>query len=123
MTAPDRDDEFEAFLKSRTILPDGDDKLEPPSALDETVMNKAREAIHLRQQPTRAARWATPVALAATILLCLSIALNVKLNTNRQTAATERPALAHLAQKLSSNTSTITVTPAPMSAAREPTCR
>ena len=121
MTALDRDDEFEAFLKSRTILPDGDDKLEPPSALDEIVMNRAREAIHARQQPTRAARWATPVALAATILLCLSIALNVRLNTNRPTAAGS--ALARSAQEASSSTGTISAaapSPAPPPAAAAP---
>jgi hypothetical protein len=70
-----------------------DDKLEPPKAVDDIVLKKAREAIHAQphtdrtqQQPARAARWATPVALAATILLCLSIVLNVSLNTNRPTA-------------------------------------
>jgi len=90
MTAPDRDDEFEAFLKRRTLLPNTDDRLEPPSALDELVLKKARAAIRGQEvsgqgqeAPLRPARWATPVALAATILLSLSIVLNVTLNTNR----------------------------------------
>jgi hypothetical protein len=89
MTEPGSEDEFEAFLKRRTVLPNGmsdDDKLEPPKALDAIVLRKAREAIHARRQPNRAPRWATPVALAATILLCLSIVLNVSLNTNRPAA-------------------------------------
>lgn len=93
MTAPERDDEFEAFLQRRTLLPEamsGDDKLEPPSALDAIVLKKARVAIRAQRQPIRAARWATPVALAATILLCLSILLNVTLNTNRPDAALRR---------------------------------
>src|SRR5262249_1396476 len=37
-------------------------------------------------QSTRPAPWATPVALAATILLCLSIVLNITLNTNHPAA-------------------------------------
>jgi hypothetical protein len=91
MTEPG--DDFETFLKTRTVLPNGmsdDDKLEPPKALDAIVLNEAREAIRARQQPNRTARWATPVALAATILLCLSIVLNVSLNTNRPTANLRR---------------------------------
>ena len=114
MTALDHDDEFEAFLKSRTILPGSDDKLEPPSALDDLVLSKAREAIHASQQPARTARWATPVALAATILLCLSIALNVTLNTNRRTVSPEPPLIARSAPGASPNTVPIAASaPAP----------
>jgi hypothetical protein len=97
MTEPE--DEFETFLKTRTVLPNGmsdDDKLEPSKALDAIVLKEAREAIRARQRLHRTPRWAMPVALAATILLCLSIVLNVSLNTNRpalnlrrMTAATE----------------------------------
>jgi hypothetical protein len=91
MSSPEREDEFEAFLQRlRREAMSGDDKLEPPSALDEIVLKKARVAIHAQQQPTRAARWAAPVALAATILLCLSVLLNVTLNTNRPDAALRR---------------------------------
>ena len=78
MSAPDRDEEFEAFLKRRTLLPDLPEmlgKLEPPTELDERVINEARTAIHAQRQPVRSSRWARPVALAATILLCLSIVL------------------------------------------------
>jgi hypothetical protein len=87
MTEPG--DEFESFLKTRTVLPSGmsdDDKLEPPKALDAIVLQKAREAIRARKRLNRTPRWATPVALAATILLCLSIVLNVSMNTNRPAA-------------------------------------
>jgi len=96
MTEPG--DEFDTFLKTRTLLPNGmsdhDDKLEPPKALDAIVLKEAREAIRARQQPSRAPRWATPVALAATILLCLSILLNVSLNTNRPASNLQRMAAA-----------------------------
>jgi hypothetical protein len=87
------DSEFETFLRRRTVLPNGmsdDDKLEPPKALDAIVLNKAREAIRAQERVNRAPRWARPVAIAATILLCLSIVLNVSLNRNRPTANLRR---------------------------------
>jgi hypothetical protein len=90
MTLPETDAEFESYLKRRTVLPNGmsdHDKLEPPKALDASVLQEAREAIHAQQRLNRAPRWARPVALAATILLCLSILLNISLNTKRPTAA------------------------------------
>jgi hypothetical protein len=92
MSAPDRDEEFETFLKRRTLLPNMAEQLEPPGRLDDLVLSEARKAIHAGQQPARAARWARPVALAATILLCLSIMLNVTLNTNRPAANSPRTA-------------------------------
>jgi hypothetical protein len=102
MTEPQSDDEFETFLKRRTVLPNGmsdDDKLEPPKALDALVLKRAREAVRERRQSNRAPRWATPVALAATILLCLSVVLNVSLNTNRPTADLRRQTAATTADK------------------------
>ena len=93
MNAPDRDEEFAAFLKRRTLLPElphQPEKLEPPAELDERVLSQARAAIHAQRQPVRVARWARPVALAATILLCLSIVLNITLNTRHPAATTPR---------------------------------
>lgn len=95
MTEPRSDEEFETFLKRRTLLPNGmtdDDKLEPPKALDALVLKRAREAVREQQQSNRAPRWAKPVALAATILLCLSVVLNISLNTNRPTGDLRRQA-------------------------------
>ena len=95
MTEPQSDDEFETFLKRRTVLPNGmsdDDKLEPPKTLDALVLKRAREAVRERRQSNRAPRWAAPVALAATILLCLSVVLNVSLNTNRPAGDLRRQA-------------------------------
>ena len=90
MTNPEHDEGFEAYLKRRSVLTNAlDDRLEPPAALDEIVLQSAREAIKgqaasgATQQTVRAPRWAMPVALAATILLCLSVVLNISLNTNR----------------------------------------
>jgi hypothetical protein len=97
MTDPEQDEAFEAYLKRRSVLPSGlspDDRLEPPAALDAIVLKKAREAIKApaapdqgTQQMYRAPRWAVPVALAATIMLCLSVVMNISLNTNRPTPA------------------------------------
>jgi hypothetical protein len=93
MTDPETDEEFEDFLKRRTVLPGNmsvDEKLEPPGAVDDIVVKQAREAIKAQRQPNRAPRWAMPVALAATVLLCLSVVLNVRLNTNRPMANIQR---------------------------------
>lgn len=83
MTGPEQDELFEAYLKRRPVLPALDEKLEPPAAVDENVLSRAREAIESAQAPQRPPRWAVPMALAATILLCLSVVINVTLNTHR----------------------------------------
>ncbi len=88
-----RDDEFDEYLKRRTLLPQGvDDKLEPPRAIDDAVLDQARQAIRTQKSKTATARWAVPVALAATILLCLSVVLNVSLRprTEPQPPTAER---------------------------------
>jgi hypothetical protein len=83
MTGPEQDEVFEAYLKRRPVLPALDEKLEPPAAVDEKVLSRAREAIESARAPQRPPRWAVPMALAATILLCLSVVINVTLNTHR----------------------------------------
>ncbi len=95
MTDPDDEHEFEAFLKRRTLLPNAvppDDKLEPPVALDAIVLQQARDSIPAHKPSPKAPRWALPVALAATILLCLSVVMNISLNTHRPTAESTAPA-------------------------------
>lgn len=95
-TDPENDDpEFEAYLRRRSVLSargQFEEKIEPPGELDAIVLRKAREAIGDAERTVvhRAPRWAVPVALAATILLCLSIVLNVELNTGKQTAVGAR---------------------------------
>jgi hypothetical protein len=117
MTDPEQDEVFEAYLKRRPVLPTLDDPLEPPAALDHRVLNQAREAIQpgattVASSPSRNTagggggnttspgatkstlqrppRWAVPVALAATLLLCLSVVMNISLNTNRRSPNIER---------------------------------
>lgn len=89
------EDEFEAYLRRRSILPPRTtESLEPPAALDDIVLSRARRAI---QQPPdivryRAPRWAFPVALAATLLLCVAVVVNVGMHTQRQRAPAVAPA-------------------------------
>jgi hypothetical protein len=93
MTDPEQDEVFEAYLKRRPVLPPLDDNLEPPAALDHRVLNQAREAIQpgaTKSPLQRAPRWAVPVALAATILLCLSVVMNISLNSTRRSPNIER---------------------------------
>jgi hypothetical protein len=93
MTDPEQEEVFEAYLKRRSVLPALDEKLEPPAALDQRVLNQAREAIQPGATKTplqRPPRWAVPVALAATLLLCLSVVMNISLNTHRPSPNIER---------------------------------
>ena len=102
MTDAEQDEAFEAYLRRRQLLPTAhDDRLEPSAKLDDLVLGRAREAIQARGAPdpaksqaTRPPRWAVPVALAATLLLCLSVVMNISLNTSRRSAESTRVAAA-----------------------------
>jgi hypothetical protein len=103
MTDPERDEEFEAYLRRRSVLSSHaqfEEKLEPPHDLDDIVLRKARQAIQTPQQLPlyKAPRWALPVTLAATLLLCFSIWLNVSINLHRPSVVSSRPAQGALAQ-------------------------
>jgi hypothetical protein len=70
------DDDFEDFLKRRKpSFRSPDDMFEPPADLDRVVLRQAREAIEA-ERPLRVfrnPRWATPVALAATLVLAFTV--------------------------------------------------
>lgn len=71
------DPEFEDFLQRRRPLfrRDVDDGLEPPAELDRIVLRQARQAIE-PDRPLRMfgmPRWAAPVAIAATLVVGLSV--------------------------------------------------
>ena len=99
MTAPDQEQELEAFLKRRSPihrrLADFD-HAEPSLELDRLVLNRAREAIDVPAPPPmfRTLRWAMPVGLAATILIAFTVVLNVdhrQHTVEKQVAAAKAP--------------------------------
>jgi len=80
------DPEFEEFLKRRRPLfrRDVDDGLEPPAELDRIVLRQARAAIE-DERPMRMfrmPRWAAPVAIAATLVLGVSIVFRAGMPTS-----------------------------------------
>ena len=70
------DDEFDDFLKRRKpVFRSPDDLFEPPAELDRVVLRQAREAIE-SDRPVRVfrnPRWATPMAVAATVVLAFTV--------------------------------------------------
>ena len=82
------DPEFEDFLKRRRPLfrRDVDDGLEPPAELDRIVLRQARDAIE-EDRPLRLfgmPRWAAPVAIAATLVVGLSIVFRAGMEPERR---------------------------------------
>jgi hypothetical protein len=83
---PDRQDqEFEDFLERRRPMfrRDVDDGLEPPAELDRIVLRRARVAIE-DERPLRMfrmSRWAAPLAIAATLVLGLSMVFKAGMET------------------------------------------
>ena len=82
MTGFERDDDFEAYLRRRVPIDrrlKSLGRLEPPAELDRLIIGRAREAIQGAPpvRVFRAPRWALPMGLAATILVSLSILLDL----------------------------------------------
>lgn len=74
------DDEFEDFLTRRKPIFRGiEDPLEPPDELDRLVLHQAREAVQgaRPQRVYKGARWGAPLAIAATLVLALTVILQV----------------------------------------------
>lgn len=76
-----QDDEFDEFLSRKRPLfrRPTDDEIEPPNDVDRLVLRQARDAIK-PAQPERMYRgpgWGVPLAVAATLLVCLSMVLHV----------------------------------------------
>ena len=80
------DDEFEDFLKRRKPrFRSPDDLFEPPAELDRVVLRQAREAIE-SERPLKVfhgPRWAAPMALAATLLLAVTVILQTGMPPKR----------------------------------------
>jgi hypothetical protein len=85
-----QDDEFEDFLRrKRPIFRAPGDPLEPPADLDRLILRQAREAID-QPKPHRVFRapgWGVPVAIAATLVLALTVVLHT--GVSPQQAASE----------------------------------
>jgi hypothetical protein len=82
MTGPERDNEFEAYLKRRARIDRrlrSLDRLEPPAELDRIIIARARQSIQGAPPVPlfRAPRWALPMGMAATILISLSVLLDL----------------------------------------------
>jgi hypothetical protein len=77
------DDEFEDFLTRRKPIfsRSAEEPLEPPDDLDRLVLHQAREAVEgaRPQRVFRGPRWGAPLAIAATLVLALTVILNVGL--------------------------------------------
>ena len=75
------DDEFEDFLSRRKPVfgRASEDPLEPPDELDRIVLRQAREAIQGErpQRVFKGPRWGAPLAVAATLLLAMTVILHV----------------------------------------------
>jgi len=136
MTGPD--DEFEDFLKRRKpVFRSPDDMFEPPAELDRVVLRQAREAIETGRpvRVFRNPRWATPVALAATLVLGFTLLFYAGLpqthapvpevtvqNVAEEIPMETAPAVAANNQRAESSASDAVVVDlkAPMTARREP---
>jgi hypothetical protein len=88
MTASD--DEFEDFLRRRKHkFRPPDDVFGPPEELDRVVLRQAREAIETPRPVGvfRGPRWATPVALAATLVLAVGVVFHAGMPQKREPVA------------------------------------
>jgi resuscitation-promoting factor RpfA len=82
MTGPEHDEEFEQYLRQRSVLPHRlvkADRLEPPPELDRIVLAQAKEAIRSSEPAPvyRPARWALPFGLAATVVIAFAVLLHM----------------------------------------------
>ena len=77
------DDEFEDFLTRRKPIfsRSAEEPLEPPDELDRLVLHQAREAVEgaRPQRVFKGPRWGAPLAIAATLVLALTVILHVGL--------------------------------------------
>jgi len=98
-------DDFEAYLKRRVSIDRRlalIDRLEPPPELDRIIIGRARAAI---QSPApvaafKAPRWAVPMGLAATILVSLSMLLDLGMRQAIRQDAGRSQALAAMEEPL-----------------------
>jgi hypothetical protein len=118
-------DDFEAYLKRRVSIDRRlalIDRLEPPPELDRIIIGKARAAI---QTPAPAAifkapQWAVPMGLAATILVSLSMLLDLGMRQAIRQDAGRSQALAAMEEPLTEITLPFDAPSAPDAEAASP---
>jgi len=105
MSAPESEKELESFLKKqRSLLRSrlfARERLEPPPELDRIVLKRARLAIELTPAARPAAhphrhRWLAPFGVAASILVCLTLVIDLGTHSLRSRHAA--PALHETAE-------------------------
>lgn len=125
MTGPERDDEFEAYLRRRWRIDRrlrSLDRLEPPAELDQIIIGQARQAIQVappvpkfRGSGHPAPRWALSMGMAATILISLFVLLDLGVrDAIRKDAG--RPAVLALVHAHAMSPEAAAAAPAPESA-------
>jgi hypothetical protein len=120
MTGPERDDEFEAYLRRRVRIDRrlrSLDRLEPPAELDQIIIGQARQAIQVAPPVPmfRAPRWALSMGMAATILISLFVLLDLGVrDAIRKDAG--RPAVLALVHAHAMSPEAAAAAPAPESA-------
>ncbi|HEV7608812.1 MAG TPA: hypothetical protein VGO61_15830 [Steroidobacteraceae bacterium] len=113
------DEEFEDFLKRRKpIFRKPDDMFEPPAEIDRIVLRQARDAIETEQplRVFRTPRWATPVALAATLLLAFTVIFQAGMPQKRKALMPE-VTVQNVAQRIEDQESPAPAAMAPASSA------
>jgi hypothetical protein len=127
MTGPERDNEFEAYLKRRARIDRrlrSLDRLEPPAELDRIIIARARQSIQGAPPVPlfRAPRWALPMGMAATILISLSVLLDLGVRdaVRRDARRPEMMAAAVARQSEPAAAATLAATAAPAAIATAP---
>jgi hypothetical protein len=95
------DDEFDDFLTRRKPIFRGiEDPLEPPDELDRLVLRQARAAVEGErpQRMYKGPRFVAPIAIAATLVLAVTVILNVGVPAKPQ--ATPQVTVQTVAQRL-----------------------
>lgn len=76
----DGDKQFEEYLNGHSELSRRYAKLgntEPPADLDTAILDEAERAVKVRPLVAGRRRWMLPVSVAATLMICLSLVLNI----------------------------------------------
>lgn len=74
------DKDFESYLDGRSTISNKYAELgaaEPPAELDAAILDEAGRAAKIHSSPVGRRSWMVPLSVAATVMICLSLALNI----------------------------------------------